>query len=299
MDTNTHNAKNFNARKIVIPVVILILLAVIALNSFTVVEAGHTGVVVTLGKVEEGVLQEGMHAKLPFVQQIVKIDNRIRKLEVSTEAFSKDLQSVKTVLAINYRVDNAKSYSIYKNIGADYESVLVTPAVNEVLKAITAKYTAEETVTNRSLISEGLTEGLNEKLNTIGLYITDVNIIDFDFSDAFINAIEEKQVAQQQLLKAETEKQTAITNAQAEAESVKIRAEAEAEANRLISESLTDEIIQNKTIEKWDGQLPKVTGGSGETFIDISALTGMSEGSGSQSVTPARATPVPAEGGEG
>lgn len=300
MDTNTHNAKNFNARKIVIPVVILILLAVIALNSFTVVEAGHTGVVVTLGKVEEGVLQEGMHAKLPFVQQIVKIDNRIRKLEVSTEAFSKDLQSVKTVLAINYRVDNAKSYSIYKNIGADYESVLVTPAVNEVLKAITAKYTAEETVTNRGLISEGLTEGLNEKLNTIGLYITDVNIIDFDFSDAFINAIEEKQVAQQQLLKAETEKQTAITNAQAEAESVKIRAEAEAEANRLISESLTDEIIQNKTIEKWDGQLPKVTGGSGETFIDISALTGMSEGSGSQSVTPARATPVPAEsGGEG
>ena len=299
MDTNTHNAKNFNARKIVIPVVILILLAVIALNSFTVVEAGHTGVVVTLGKVEEGVLQEGMHAKLPFVQQIVKIDNRIRKLEVSTEAFSKDLQSVKTVLAINYRVDNAKSYSIYKNIGADYESVLVTPAVNEVLKAITAKYTAEETVTNRSLISEGLTEGLNEKLNTIGLYITDVNIIDFDFSDAFINAIEEKQVAQQQLLKAETEKQTAITNAQAEAESVKIRAEAEAEANRLITESLTDEIIQNKTIEKWDGQLPKVTGGSGETFIDISALTGMSEGSGSQSVTPARATPVPAEGGEG
>ena len=299
MDTNTHNAKNFNARKIVIPVVILILLAVIALNSFTVVEAGHTGVVVTLGKVEEGVLQEGMHAKLPFVQQIVKIDNRIRKLEVSTEAFSKDLQSVKTVLAINYRVDNAKSYSIYKNIGADYESVLVTPAVNEVLKAITAKYTAEETVTNRGLISEGLTEGLNEKLNTIGLYITDVNIIDFDFSDAFINAIEEKQVAQQQLLKAETEKQTAITNAQAEAESVKIRAEAEAEANRLISESLTDEIIQNKTIEKWDGQLPKVTGGSGETFIDISSLTGMSGGSGSQSVTPARATPVPAEGGEG
>ncbi len=299
MDTNTHNAKNFNARKIVIPVVILILLAVIALNSFTVVEAGHTGVVVTLGKVEEGVLQEGMHAKLPFVQQIVKIDNRIRKLEVSTEAFSKDLQSVKTVLAINYRVDNAKSYSIYKNIGADYESVLVTPAVNEVLKAITAKYTAEETVTNRSLISEGLTEGLNEKLNTIGLYITDVNIIDFDFSDAFINAIEEKQVAQQQLLKAETEKQTAITNAQAEAESVKIRAEAEAEANRLISESLTDEIIQNKTIEKWDGQLPKVTGGSGETFIDISSLTGMSGGSESQSVTPARATPVPAEGGEG
>ena len=213
------------------------------------------------------------------MQQIVKIDNRIRKLEVSTEAFSKDLQSVQTVLAINYRVDTSKSYSIYKNIGADYESVLVTPAVNEVLKAIAARYTAEETVTNRVLISEGLTEGLNEKLNAIGLYITDVNIIDFDFSDAFITAIEEKQVAQQQLLKAETEKQTAITNAQAEAESIKIRAEAEAEANRVIAESLTDEIIQNKAIEKWDGELPKVTGG-GETFLDITGLTGLTGTSG-------------------
>jgi regulator of protease activity HflC (stomatin/prohibitin superfamily) len=302
MDTNVNipKIKQFNFKKVLIPVAIILVAAVVLFNTVIVVDAGHTGVVVTMGKVNEGVLQEGVHAKIPFIQSVVKIDNRIQKLEVNTEAFSKDLQSVNTVLAINYRVDTAKSYSIYKNIGADYENVLVVPAVNEVLKAITATYTAEQSVTNRALISDGLLKGLNEKLNTIGLYITDVNIIDFDFSDAFINAIEEKQVAQQQLLKAETEKQTAITNAQAEAESVKIRAEAEAEANRLISESLTDEIIQNKTIEKWDGQLPKVTGGSGETFIDISALTGMSEGSGSQSVTPARATPVPAEsGGEG
>lgn len=184
------------------------------------------------------------------MQKVVKINNRIQKLEVQTEAFSKDLQSVQTVLAINYRVDTAKSYSIYKNIGVNYETVLVVPAVNEVLKAITAIYTAEESVTNRVLISEGLVEQLNAKLNDAGLYVTDVNIIDFDFSDAFLNAIEEKQVAQQQLLKAETEKQTAITNA-------------EAEANRSVSASLTDQIIQNKTVEKWDGKLPTVTGGSG------------------------------------
>lgn len=136
-------------------------------------------------------------------------------------------------------------------------AVLVVPAVNEVLKAITAIYTAEESVTNRVLISEDLVEQLNAKLNDAGLYVTDVNIIDFDFSDAFINAIEEKQVAQQQLLKAETEKQTAITNA-----------EAEAEANRSVSASLTDQIIQNKTVEKWDGKLPTVTGGSG-TIISL------------------------------
>ena len=257
--------------KILVPVFILLAILIVALNSFTVVEAGHTGVVVTFGKVNEGVLQEGIHAKIPFVQEIVKIDNRIVKLEVDTEAFSKDLQTVETTLAINYRVDTSKSYSIYKNIGASYEDILVVPAVNEVLKAITSRYTAEESVTNRVLISEGLVSGLNNKLNSIGLYITDVNIINFDFSEAFITAIEEKQVAQQKLLKAETEKQTAITNAQAEAETIRIKAQAEAEANRILSESIDENVLAYAKIEKWDGQLPEVVGGESGVIIDLPA----------------------------
>lgn len=249
-----------NVKKIVIIAVIALFVVVLASSAFTIVDAGHTGVVVTLGKVNEGVLQEGMHFKVPFIQQVIKIDNRIVKLEVATEAFSKDLQTVETTLAINYRVDTSKSYSIYKNIGANYEDVLVVPAVNEVLKAIVAQYTAEESVTNRSLISEGLVSGLNEKLNNIGLYVTDVNIINFDFSEAFITAIEEKQVAQQQLLKAETEKQTAITNAEAEAETTRIKAEAEADANNKIKASLNEDIIRSKFYEKWDGKLPQAMG---------------------------------------
>ena len=136
------------------------------------------------------------------------------------------------------------------------------------LKAITATYTAEQSVTNRALISEGLVTGLNEKLNSIGLYVTDVNIINFDFSEAFITAIEEKQVAQQQLLKAETEKKTAITNAEAQAEAVKIKAQGDAEANKLLNDSLTDKVIENKKIEKWNGELPRVSG-SGGTIIDL------------------------------
>lgn len=244
---------------VIIGAIVLIAILIIA-NCFTIVNAGHTGVVVTLGKVNSKVLQEGIHFKVPFVQQVVKIDNRIVKLEVDTEAFSKDLQTVQTTLAINYRVDTSKSYSIYKNIGANYEQVLVAPAVNEVLKAITAQYTAEESVTNRSLISDGLIKGLNDKLNSIGLYITDVNIINFDFSEAFITAIEEKQVAQQQLLKAETEKQTAITNAEAAAETTRIKAEAEADANNKIKASLNDDIIRSKFYEKWDGKLPQAMG---------------------------------------
>ena len=263
--------KNFDLRNTKAFAVILIVIALVAgllFSSYVVIEPGHTGVVVTMGKVGENVLQEGFHFKIPFVQEIVKIDNRIVKLEVETEAFSKDLQTVQTTLAINYRVDTKKSYSIYKNVGADYENVLVIPAVNEVLKAISSTYTAEESVTNRVLISDGLVAGLNEKLNDSGLYVTDVNIIDFDFSDAFIQAIEEKQVAQQKLLTAETEKQTAIAKAEAEAETIKIKAQAEAEANKSLSESITSNIIEYNKIEKWDGKLPQVTGGSG-TLIDL------------------------------
>lgn len=259
-------------KKVIIAAVVLLAIIILASNCFTIVEAGHTGVIVTLGKVNEGVLQEGIHFKAPFVQQVVKIDNRITKLEVETEAFSKDLQTVSTILAINYRVDTSKSYSIYKNIGADYETVLVTPAVNEVLKAITAKYTAEESVTNRALISDGLIEGLNEKLNSIGLYVTDVNIINFDFSEAFITAIEEKQVAQQKLLKSETDKQTAIINAEAQAETIRITAEAEAKANEIINDSLTKEVIEYNKVEKWNGELPKVTGNGG-SFVSLDSLT--------------------------
>ncbi len=251
---------NNKIAKIVAGVLIAVIVLFVAINCVTIVDAGHTGVVVTLGKVNEGVLSEGLHIKAPFVQKIVKIDNRIVKLEVSTEAFSKDLQTVSTTLAINYRVDSKMSYSLYKNIGANYEEVLITPAVNEVLKAIVAKYTAEESVTNRSLISEGLVKGLNEKLNESGLYVTDVNIINFDFSEAFITAIEEKQVAQQKLLKAETEKQTAITNAEAEAEATRIRAEAEADANKKIKASLDDNVIRSKFYEKWNGELPQAMG---------------------------------------
>ena len=259
---------NKKIKNLIIAVIIVVAIAVVGFSSFTIIEPGHTGVVVTLGKVDENVLQEGMHFKVPFVQQIVRIDNRIVKLEVDTEAFSKDLQTVSTTIAINYRVDPQKSYSIYKNIGAKYEDVLVTPAVNEVLKAITAQYTAEESVTNRSFISDGLIIGLNEKLNEIGLYVEDVNIINFDFSEAFINAIEEKQVAQQQLLKAETEKQMAITNAEAEAETIRIKAEAEAEANKKLMESLNENIIKLKFYEKWDGKLPEAMG-SGSIITDI------------------------------
>lgn len=255
--------------------------AIVALGliftSFTVVGAGHTGVVSTFGQVSEDVLQEGFHFKAPW-QKITKMDNRIVKLEVSTEAFSSDLQTVNVNLAVNYRVDTAKSFSIVKNVGTNYEDVLITPAVNEVMKSIMASYTAEQSITNRNIISTALLDELNDKLSDSGIYVSDINIIDFDFSDVYVAAIESKQVAEQEKLRAkieqeqltmekESESARRVIAAEAAAEVAKIEAEAaayagekEAAANEKIAESLTRPLIEYYKIQQWDGKLPSVTG---------------------------------------
>ena len=258
-------------KKTISVIVVLLVAIVVLLNCVTIVDAGHTGVINTLGNVSENVLQEGIHLKIPFIQTIIKMDNRIVKLEVQTEAFSKDLQTVETKLAINYRVSKDKSYAIYKNVGSDYETILVSPAVNEVLKAITAKYTAEESVANRSLISQGLIEELNNKLNKNGIFVEDVNIINFEFSEAYIAAIEEKQVAEQRLLKARTEKEEAIVKAEAEAETLRIQSEAQAKANNILNKSLNENLIKYALIKKWNGEMPMVT--DGNTIIDFSEFS--------------------------
>lgn len=287
-----------------VPVIILVVLALALCSScFTVVSAGHTGVVSTFGKVSEDVLQEGFHLKMPW-QKVTKMDNRIVKLEVSTEAFSSDLQTVNVNLAVNYRVDTSKSYSIVKNVGTNYESVLMTPAVNEVMKSIMAQYTAEQSITNRNMISAALLEELNEKLADSGIYVSDINIIDFDFSDVYVQAIEAKQVAEQEKLRAkieqdqltmekEAEAARRVIDAEAAAEVARIEAEAaayagekEAVANEKIAASLTLPLIEYYKIQQWDGRLPTVSGA--DTIIRMDDVTG-----GAAAPSP---TPAPAEG---
>lgn len=251
------------------------------LFSITQVRAGHTGVVSTFGKISSNVLQEGLHIKAPW-QKVTKVDNRIVKLEIETESSTKDLQTVSAKLATSYRIDTTMSYSIIKNVGKNYEDVLVTPAVNEVLKAVTAKYTAEECITSRSNVSKELVDEINKKLNAQGIYVNDVNIINFDFSEAYNKAIEDKQVAEQKLKKAETDKQSAVVNAQAEAEKKKIAAEAEAaatkvkadaqaEANEKLNKSISKNLIDYEIANKWNGELPKVSGSNG-TIIGTDGL---------------------------
>ncbi|HAX40524.1 MAG TPA: HflC protein [Clostridiales bacterium] len=275
-------AGNIAVGKIVGTIVLLVVLLVIISGSVVVVEAGQTGVVLTFGRVSPVVLQEGFHFKIPFAQTVVTINNRIVKTEVNTEAFSKDLQTVSTVIAVNYHINKSSSAELYKQVGLGYDDVLVIPAINEVLKAVTANYTAQQLVSSRADVSILLDENLNAKLNAYGVIVDDLNIINWDFTEEYISAIEAKQVAEQNLIKTRTEQEQALvianTEAQkqviaakAEADKIKLLADATASSNMTIAESLSDILIRYELLQKWDGQLPKVTGGA-STFTEISGL---------------------------
>jgi len=275
-------AGNYSVGKIVTAIAILVLVSIVLGGSVVVVEAGQTGVVLTFGRVSPVVLQEGIHVKVPFAQKVVMINNRIVKTEVTTEAFSKDLQTVSSVIAVNYHINKSSSGDVYKEVGLGYEDVLITPAINEVLKAVTANYTAQQLVSTRGEVSVLLDESLNAKLNEYGIYVDDLNIINWDFSEEYISAIEAKQVAEQNLIKTRTEQEQALVianteaqkqviAAQAEADKIKLLADATASSNETIALSLSDILIRYELLQKWDGQLPKVTGGA-STFTDISGL---------------------------
>ena len=289
----------------IIAAVVVVLAGVLFLNSIDTVPVGSTGILLTLGKVEEGkALSEGMHLKIPFIQKIVSMDNRVKKLELSTEAFSKDIQTVSATLAVNYRMEPAKSFEIYKVHGTMFEENIIVPATHEVLKSVCAQYTAEELISKRAESSDMMRDELGMKLREMGIEITDFNIIDFDFSAEFIEAVESKQVAEQLKKKAATENETAIAQAErekqvsikqseADAERVRIQAEAkaqsmliaaqaeadavklaaDAEAYRMQNEGkyITDELIDKIIAENWDGKLPVVSGSS-NSILDVGSL---------------------------
>lgn len=264
----------------IIVAVVALLLLIAGASAFTIVPAGHAGVIVTLGKVNERVLDEGMHFKAPFVQQVVMMNNKIQKTEVEANSVSKDLQTISSSVAINYHITKDASAEIYQNIGEQYSDTVLQPAIQEAVKAVTAQYTAEELITKRSAVGEEIGETLSEKVSEYGILIDKFNIVNFDFSAEFNAAIEQKQVAEQNKLRAETEKEQQIIEAEAaakqktiaaeaEAEAILKKAEAEAEANEKINASLSDRVLKYQQIEKWDGKYPNVVSSDSSILVDI------------------------------
>ncbi|MDD5604102.1 MAG: prohibitin family protein [Eubacteriales bacterium] len=255
-------------KALVITVVCIIILLVV--NPFVVIPAGHTGVRLTFGSVSDTTLQEGLHLKIPLVQVIKLIDNRIQIMQAECASASKDLQNISSVIAVNYRISTKSSAGIYKNVGMEYANIIIAPAIQEVVKATTAKFTAEELITRRQDASEDMKDILIAKTQTYGIVIENFNIINFDFSTEFNAAIEAKQTAQQMALKAEQD----LIRIQIEAEQKVAQAKAEAEALKVQKQEITDELLRLrqieaslKAIEKWDGVMPKfITSGSGTIF---------------------------------
>ena len=269
-------------KKLILPLILVIAAIIVLSASIKIVPAGSTGVVMTLGKVNDDVMQEGLNFKIPFIQTVSVVNNKIQVIEVDAPAVSKDLQTVNSVIAVNYRVGLESSANIYKNIGQDYQTILLLPAVQESIKSVTAKYTAEELITMRGQVGIEIKSALEEKVNEYGIVIEKFNIVNFDFSSEFNSAIEAKQVAEQNLIKTKTEQEQAIViaeaeakrkiiEADAEAESVLKKANAQAEANRKLSESLNNTIVEYEKIQKWNGELPMST--NGNSIFDFRSKT--------------------------
>lgn len=226
-------------------------------------DTGQIGVVTRFGKVTGKELGEGFHFKSPF-EDVTKYDIKVQKDDSEASAASKDLQDVKVKLVVNYTLEAGKVSEIHKTVGELYREKLIYQGIQEVVKASTAKFDATQLITDRPSVKAVAVEELKERLEKYGIQIQDISIVDMQFSPEFTQAIEAKQVAQQEAQKAVFLAEKATQEANAEIE----RAKGSAEAQRLQQQTLTAEILQKQAIEKWDGKLP-VYSTNGNAFFNI------------------------------
>lgn len=259
---------NPNGKKVKIIVgvcVALLLIVAISIASITIVPAGHKGVTLNMGAVTGAVMNEGINFKIPFVQNAEIIDVRVKKYESKdNSSASKDLQTIKSSIAVNYRVNQDHVADLYQKIGMSYESTVINPAISECIKSVTSRYTAEELITKRTEVSEEMKNFLQKKLSEKYILVDSFNIINFDFTDAFNTAIEEKQIAEQNALKAKYD----LERIKTEAEQAVTKAKGEAEAMKLKNEQISQNIIYLEFIDKWDGKMPTYYG-SDNLFLGL------------------------------
>lgn len=282
--------------KALVPFAVILIIAVALVGSlFVAVEAGHVGVVKRFGAVELTPLQEGLHFKRPFIDQVEQIDVRLVPINAKATAASKDLQTVSTEVNVAYSLIGPLVPVVYQRIGNtdSVAAAIVEPAIQESVKAVTAQYTAEELVTKRAIVKQAIQQAittfidntLKEKEIGNAVQLANVAITDFAFSGEFNRAIESKVKAEQEALRAKNEKLMRVTQAEAAAEERKKAADASAYSTEVESKARADaikreaealrsspEIIQLRSVEKWDGVLPRIQGSSVLPFMNIGGL---------------------------
>lgn len=227
-------------------------------SGFGIVPAGHRGVHLRFGAITNKIFGEGLYFKIPIIDDVQLMSIKIVKMSATSDAASSDLQTVASTIAVNYYIEPSKTAYIYQNIGKDYESSLIAPAIQEIIKATSAIFTAEQLITKRTEVREAMKKALEDKLSRHGIVIAEFNIENFQFSESFNIAVEAKVSAEQQALAAKNKLEQIKFEAQQKIEAAK----GSAEAIRIESEALFENpaVLQLRAIEKWDGVLPKVTG---------------------------------------
>lgn len=283
-------------RIVVIPVILAALafaLLSVGGSLYTTVPEGHAGVVIRLGQAMDTVLEPGFHWKSPL-SSIVLMDTRWQKYETKTSAFSKDIQQVDVIVSMSYQMNSSSAVKMYSTVGVDYADKIMRPRLLDALKSTFAKYSAEELISNRERISTEVLELLTHQLAFYDLTVREIAIEDIDFTDAFTDAIEAKQVATQRKLQTETEQEQQTLVAEAEANRAKIQAQAQAERTRIEAQAQADAVriaaeaeayrlemegknitemsIRKAAVEKWDGELPVIAGGDGTPIVDMRGL---------------------------
>jgi prohibitin 2 len=267
----------------------ILIVAIIAISAvagaIAVIGAGHRGVLLTWGKVEPRILGEGISTITPFMNQVVPISVQTQKYSATASSASADLQIVTTEVTLNYHLEADKVNTIYQTLQLDWENRIIQPAIQESVKASTAKYTAEELITKRPIVKDAIDMSLKEKLAPYGLVTETIYITDFKFSPEFEAAIEQKVTAVQLAQKAENdlkriqvEAQQAVAVAQGQAEATITKAKAEAEAIKITGDALKNNpaLVQLESVKKWNGIMPVtlISGGQTPTILLPIAGTG-------------------------
>ncbi len=256
-------------------IIALMLVVLLLFKPWVQIGAGERGIVLNFGAVQDKVLNEGMHFRIPIMQQVVIMDVKVQKAQTDASSASSDLQDVTLSVALNYHIIPDKANVVYQTIGIEFKERIIDPAIQEVTKAVSARYSAEELITKRPAVSTAMKEALVERLLASNIAVDAVSIVNFNFSKVFMDAIEAKQTAEQHALKAKRD----LDRIKIEAEQKIAAATAEAEALRLQRVSISPDLIELrkieanlKAIEKWNGILPQVTGGGAVPFIGVEEL---------------------------
>jgi prohibitin 2 len=258
---------------------VLIIVAILAVFLFfrpwVQVGAGERGVVLNFGAVQDTVLGEGLHFRMPIRQKVAIMDVKVQKAVTDAASASSDLQDVTSSVALNYHVVPDKANVVYQTLGVEFKERIIDPAIQEVMKAVSARYTAEELITKRAAVSEAMRENLAERLLSYNIAVDAFSIVSFSFSKVFTEAIEAKQTAEQLALKAKRD----LERIKIEAEQKITAAKAEAESLRLQRANISLDLIELrkieanlKAIDKWNGILPQVTGGGAIPFIGVGEI---------------------------